>query len=283
MAVRKRGARFPVAVIGPGALGLLFASRLAKVVPTAVIARSGARADALRAGVRVSKRLFKPEAFGPDELPQADWVLLLVKTYDTASALRVAKRMKPKGILSLQNGLADRVAQGVTTAAAYRDGETIVSVGTGETRIPAGFGVLGRHLRKAGFPVRVTKDMQGARLGKLLTNVCINPVTALFRIPNGELRKPPYSRLAAALAREAAPVLAAEGLRMGADEAVERVMAVARATARNRSSMLQDVRAGRRTEIDQLTGTLLRVARRHHVAVPTHTAFLHLIRIIEPR
>jgi 2-dehydropantoate 2-reductase len=79
-----------------------------------------------------------------------------------------------------------------------------------------------------------------------------------------------------ALAREAAPVVG-----ISPSAAIRRVMDVAKATAGNRSSMLQDILAGRRTEIEDLTGALLRLARRRRVNVPTHAAFYQLIRVIE--
>jgi 2-dehydropantoate 2-reductase len=254
---RERRRRFPVAVIGPGALGSLFAARLSKVVPVALIGRE----------FRV--------------LPEADWVIVLVKGYDTAAAVRTARRMKSLGIVSLQNGLIESVPQGVTTAAAYREGRRVVPVATGSTLLPPGFGILGKYLRKAGFEARVARDIREARLRKLLANVCLNPVTAAFGIRNGALRKPPYSVFAEVLAAEAAPVLRAEGLAITPKAAIRRVMDVARTTAGNRSSMLQDVLAGRRTENDHLTGALLRMARRHRLAVPTHAAFHRLIDVME--
>jgi 2-dehydropantoate 2-reductase len=254
---KERAGRFPVAVIGPGALGSLFAARLSKVVPVALIGRKS----------RV--------------LPEADWVIVLVKAYDTAAALRTARRMKPLGIVSLQNGLIESVPQGVTTAAAYREGRRVVPVATGSTLLPPGFGTLGKYLRKAGFEARVTRDIRDARLRKLLANVCLNPVTALFRVRNGAVREPPYAILVEALALEAAPVLRAEGLAITPRQAVARAMEVARNTARNRSSMLQDLLAGRRTEIDHITGALLRLARGHRLAVPTHAALHRLIRVME--
>jgi 2-dehydropantoate 2-reductase len=276
MAASRR--RYPLAIVGPGALGLTFASRLARHFPTAVIARSDARAQALRAGVRVGRTLFRPEAFGPGALPRADWVIVLVKAFDTVPALRLAARLRPRAVLSLQNGLIEGVPQGVTTAAAYRDGRRVVPVALGETLLPSGFAPLARRLRRAGFAARVSRDIGAERYRKLLANVCINPVTALYGVRNGAVRRPPYDALVARLAREAAAVLAAEGLRIGPDDAVERVMRVAGATARNRSSMLQDVLAGRRTEIGQLTGALLRLARRRRLPVPTHRAVYRLVR-----
>src|SRR5262249_32524511 len=118
---------------------------------------------------------------------------------------------------------------------------------------------------------------------KLLANVCLNPVTAAFGVRNGALRKPPYSVFAEVLAEEAAPVLKAEGLGITPTAAIRRGVEGARSTAGNRSSVAQDVLAGRRTENDHLTGALLRMARRHRLAVPTHAAFHRLIDVMERR
>lgn len=243
-----------MAIIGAGALGTLFSTRLSKVVPTALIGRATKR------------------------IPEADWVIILVKAYDTPAAVRTASRMKAKGIVSLQNGLIDAVAQGVTTAAAYRDGKRVIAVATGRTLLPQGFEALARYLRKAGFDARVVPDIKKPRLRKLLANVCLNPVTATFGLRNHEVIEEPYARFVAALAREAAPVLG-----ISRPEAMRRVTQVAKATAGNRSSMLQDILAGRRTEIEHLTGALLRLAQRRRVAVPTHCAFYQLIKVMEAR
>ncbi len=244
--------RFPVAIVCAGALGTLFAERLAKVVPTALVGRK------------------------TKTIPEADWVIVLVKAYDTDAAVRTARAMKPKGIVSLQNGLITQVPQGVTTAAAYREGKRVIPVATGTTLLPPGFDALARHLRTAGFDVKLTRNIEAARRRKLLANVCINPLTAVLGIRNGEVRNAPHRYLVEALAREAAPVLG-----MRPPQAIRRVLDVAKVTAGNRSSMLQDLHAGRRTENDYLTGALLRLARKKRVAVPTHDAFFHLIRVME--
>src|SRR5690349_13423052 len=126
-------ASYPIAVIGPGALGLSFAGRLARHMPVAVIARSRSRAGELRAGVALGGERYLPEAFGPDDAPRADWVLVMVKANDTSAAATIAARMSPIGVLSLQNGWVQGalrepfaeealVAQGVTTEGAFRLG-----------------------------------------------------------------------------------------------------------------------------------------------------------------
>ena len=92
----KAAPRYPLAIVGAGALGLNFAARLAAVGPVALIARSEARAAELRAGVQVGDAIFRPQAFGPDSLPAADWVIVLVKTYDTAAAAHTALALRPR-------------------------------------------------------------------------------------------------------------------------------------------------------------------------------------------
>ncbi len=76
-------------------------------------------------------------------------------------------------------------------------------------------------------------------------------------------------------------MLRAEGLALDVAAALARVHAVAAATAGNRASMLQDVLAGRRTEIDAITGVLLRMAEAGGFEVPAHRAVRALVRRIE--
>ena len=158
-------ARYPVAVIGAGALGLSFAVRLARTIPLALIARNAERARRLRDGVDVGGMMFRPAAFAAEAAPQADWVLLFVKGPDTREAAHSAARMGARGVLSLQNGLVEPllrdvlpgvlVGQGVTTEGAYRDADRVVPAGPGETLVPPGFEQVAGLLRDAGFSVRV--------------------------------------------------------------------------------------------------------------------------------
>ncbi|MBN8285511.1 2-dehydropantoate 2-reductase [Zoogloea sp.] len=284
--------RYPLAIVGAGALGLHFAAGLAAVGPVALVARNAARADALRAGVQVGARLFVPEIFAPDALPAADWVILLVKTGDTAEAARTALALQPRGVLSLQNGLIEAtlraecrtvpVGQGITTEGAFREGSRVQPAGAGDTLLPAGFEAVADALCMAGFRARVEPQIAAARLAKLLVNVAINPLAALFRVPNGALLEPPHRVLLEALVHEAWPVLRQAGLDLDEDAALARVVAVATATAGNRASMLQDVLAGRRTEIDAITGTLLTMAEAGGVELPTHRAVFTLVRRLAP-
>jgi 2-dehydropantoate 2-reductase len=283
--------RFPLAVIGAGALGLCFAARLAQRMPVAVIARTGARAAELRAGVRVGDDPYRADAYAQNSVPEADWAILLVKADDTEAAARTALALKPRGVLSLQNGLIDThlrqlcapllAMQGVTTQGAYRKGDRIIPVGEGETLVGPGFEPLADLLNQAGMNARVESDIQAARMEKLLVSLAINPLTAVYKVPNGAVLDAPLRAEVEKLVREAWPVLQAEGLRLTEEEALTKVLAVADATAANRSSMLQDVRAGRRTEADYISGAFIKIAAQRGAAVPTHRALYIQVKRLE--
>ncbi|ANQ83283.1 2-dehydropantoate 2-reductase [Azoarcus olearius] len=279
-----RAAPYPVAIIGAGALGLSLASRLIRSGPVALVASNADAAQRLRAGVRVGAVVERFDGFAAPRLPQADWVVVVVKAGDTRDALRSALAMRPRGVLSLQNGLLDLepagtgtcVAQGVTTMGAFRTDEGVMPVSDGETLMPQGFEPLAALFQQAGLPARIEVAMQAARLAKLLVNVVLNPLTAVFRVRTGELLAAPYMNHVEALVAEAWPVLRAAGLMLEFDEARAKVWSVVRSTADNRTSMLQDVLAGRRTEREAITGAFLRLADGNGAAVPTHRA-LHTL------
>jgi 2-dehydropantoate 2-reductase len=279
---------YPVAIIGPGALGLVFAERLSRHSRVALVARDEARARELRSGVTVDGAAFVPDACAAEAPPAADHILVMVKAPDTRAAAAIASRMSPRAVLSLQNGWVETLlheplagvaaAQGVTTEAAYRQGREVRHTGAGETLAPPGFEDWVALLQAAGFRARIEPCIVQARLRKLLVNACINALTALYRIPNGKVCEPPYLRHIAKLAAEGAAILRAEGVDLADRSAIELVCDVASATARNRSSMLQDVEAGRVTEAEFVTGALLRMAAARGLAAPTHAILYRFLR-----
>lgn len=285
-------ARYPVAIIGAGALGLSIAARLATVCPVALVASIPARAATLGSNADVDGCALSLPVYAAPELPLADWVIVVVKAGATAAAARSACAMQPRGVLSLQNGLiedelrlgcgGERVAaQGLTTMGAYREGDRVVPVSNGETLMPRGFEELAGLFARAGLPARVVADVVPARLSKLLVNLVLNPLTAVFRVRTGELLLTPFTGYVDALVREAWPVLHRAGLLLDEAAARERVWAVIRSTAQNRTSMLQDVLAGRRTELAAITGAFLRMADTDGAEVPTHRALHTLVGLLD--
>ena len=244
--------RYPLAIIGAGALGLSFAARLAASMQVAVVARSAARAGQLRAGVMVGDARFQADAHAPDALPEADWVIVLVKAADTADAGRLAAAMRPLGVLSAerahQQALRDAVhAPGpARTAAAGEQASPPKVPSATATASPSGAGdaAAGFETIAALFRAPGSAPASGhrPRAKPSWVNLAINPLAALFRARRCE---PPYRVHLDALA-QAWPVLRAPRLALTGRRHA-RVVAVAGPPApRQHAGRI----AGRRTEIN---------------------------------
>jgi 2-dehydropantoate 2-reductase len=137
---------------------------------------------------------------------------------------------------------------------------------------------------QAGFlPIRVDPAMRDTILFKLLFNTCMNPTGALTGLTYGELVTHPATRgLIERLAEETLAVLAAEhdyrpAPSGGAYARDTLTPIVLPRSAGHRSSMLQDIAAGRRTEIDSLNGAVARLGRKNGIATQTHDTLIDLI------
>ena len=294
-----------VLIVGTGALACLFAARLAETgVGVTLLGTWPEGLDALRSqGVRLVESDGSDYAYpvqvtaDPADCLASRLALVLVKSWQTERAARqLAACLSPEGLaLTLQNGLgnrerlveflgAPRVALGVTTY-----GATLV--GPGQVR-PGGIGTvsLGVHprlaplaklLEEAGFAVELVPDVDRLLWSKLVINAAINPLTALLRVPNGELLLRPDARtLLASAAGEAAAVASACGQRLSYSDPVAAAEAVASQTARNTSSMLQDVLRGAPTEIDAICGAIVAAGKACGVPVPVNRALWLLVKAL---
>lgn len=141
---------------------------------------------------------------------------------------------------------------------------------------------------QAGFlPMRYEDEIEPAILDKFLFNTCLNAIGAITRMRYGELVSNDHTRhLIMQVADETIRVVGAERqFPLAADGAtyVQRTLTpfVLPKAAAHRSSMLQDVEAGRRTEIDYLNGAVVRMGRRHGIATPFNDAVTSLVRARE--
>ena len=129
------------------------------------------------------------------------------------------------------------------------------------------------QLDRSGLRASVVTDIATRLWQKLAVNCAINPLTALHRCRNGELRElADLETRIAAVCAEIAAVAGAAGIALEAADLTTRVHTVIAGTAANRSSMLQDVEAGRTTEIDYLNGFVAREGRRLSVSTPANAA-----------
>lgn len=299
-----------IVVIGAGAMGGLIGTRLAVTghhvtlydtwdEHVAAIERSGMLITEYDDSIL---RFRIPATTTPPALDGVDLVLVFVKSYHTASALRPFAARLPADtfVLSLQNGLGnldliraalpghERIILGTTAhGAALLGPGRLRHTGKGATMIgdPAQPGnrrfdltPISRALTRAGFETTVAENIHTAIWDKLIVNVAINALTALTGLRNGELLDDPELQpVIAQLVDESVNVMRAAGVPVGTHDHLAYARKVMRDTATNYSSMLQDVRNGRRTEIDSINGAVTRLGAELGVATPLNRLLTVLV------
>jgi 2-dehydropantoate 2-reductase len=297
----------PVLITGTGALATLFAARLSAAGhPVSMLGTWKEGLHALRKnGARLvdvdgAERAYPVEATdNPADCRGARYALVLVKSWQTERvAAQLADCLAKNGLaLTLQNGMGNRellagtlslpqVALGVTTTGATLLGPGLARAGgEGVLSVEAHsrLGTLEAALTGAGFKVQVVNDADALVWGKLVINAAINPLTALLRVPNGELlRRPAAHKMMSMLAQETAAVAMAQRIHLPFKDAVKAAEEVARKTASNHSSMFQDIRRGAPTEIDAICGAITKAGEKLGVPTPVNRVCWHLTRASLP-
>jgi 2-dehydropantoate 2-reductase len=304
-----------IAVIGPGAVGCLLGAYLSRANQVwlldhrperaarldrqgLVLERAGHR-EVCRIGATVDSRLIGP----------VDLALLCVKSGKVQDALRTAAPLfnRDSLLLALQNGIdhlavlpellgsATTWGLGITAnGATLRGPGHVRHLGRGLTRIglppnPSPHSAQARQqlaraaaiLTAAGLATEPVADIHNHIWAKLLVNIGINALTAIHDCPNGALLEAPATlAMMRAAVREGRQVAEKIGIVL-ADDPLTTTLEVCRATAANISSMLQDVRAGRPTEIEAINGALIRKAAELGLATPVNTELVRQIKAIE--
>lgn len=302
-----------IGVVGVGAMGCLLGAYLSEVSDVIMIGHWPEQVETIRAsGLWLehpdeSRSHHTPRITDqPAEVGLVDVAIVVVKSRQTRYAAQtIAEFLKSDGLaVTLQNGLnncaalravlgEERVTLGVTS-----QGATILGVaqvrhaGHG----PTYFGrdaSLGHdqqlHLpqvvqlfNQVGFDSYLVDDTDSLVWGKLAINAAINPLTALLRVPNGFLlTHDALIEIMNQAASEVAAVAAAKGIILPFNDAAERALSVARGTATNRSSMLQDVERGAPTEVEAICGAVARVGHELGVPTPMNIRLCRLVRQVE--
>ncbi len=293
-------------VAGTGALACLFATRLVEAGNEVTMLGSWPEGLAAlkRRGVRLLEMDGRVKHFPVNVIDGStnngvySTILVLVKSWQTeVKARQLEPRLSPQGIaLTLQNGLGNyeilqdklgsqRAAMGVTTVAArLLEPGYAQFTGVGKVSLGAHFQIepLAEMLQVAGFVVEIVADLESLLWGKLVINAAINPLTALLRIRNGDLlNRPVARRLLAEVVTEAAAVAAGSGVQLPYPNPVQMVEEVARNTAANYSSMLQDVLRGTPTEIDAINGAIVKAGELVQVVTPVNRIIWQLVKSLE--
>ena len=300
-----------ILVVGPGAIGSLFAGMLTSGGHEVwLLGRRREAVDTInREGITIQQiwtgatlRIPVRATVDPGDAAPAELIVMCVKSPGTLQATRDALPAAGDGtvFLTVQNGLGnvdtmasvvgrERVLAGVTS-----NGTTLLGPGSirhswmGDTTIGELDGQVTERLervaeafRQSGIKVGVSRSVDLLLWTKLVNNCAMSPLAALLRVRNGQLIERSEAReLLRAVVREVVSVAEARGVALPYSEAVERVEANCRNNATNKMSMLQDVERGAPTEIDYINGAVVREGEGVGVPTPINWTLTQLVKAL---
>lgn len=299
-----------IAIVGPGAMGLMLAARLKQAgAEVSLLDHRPQRAQLIdQQGVFLEHPQGEdhyaiPASARPETLAEVDLAIICTKAYHTQEVARTLRtHLGPEArALTLQNGAEnvetlvdalgpERVLGGITSEGATLLGPGQVRhAGRGLTHLgPAqgpvdGFTVQVRELlMAAGFQTEASEGVQNLIWTKLVINVGINPLTAILDVLNGRLLElAPAGAIMSAAVEEAVAVGRALGIRFLHQDMLAAVQQVARRTGANISSMLQDVRSKRRTEVAYINGAVVRQGEQAGLPTPINQTLTQLVQAKE--
>jgi 2-dehydropantoate 2-reductase len=299
-----------IAVVGAGAIGCLFGGRLHRAGQSVLLIhhRISVAASIEKKGVSIRERsgnvvranIQTRTRLSTHDKPEL--VLVTVKAYDTEAVASLLEKSIGSNVpvLSLQNGLgnvetlerhlgSDSIIASTTAEGALSTGPgKVIHTGSGITWVGEMNGKLSERclaiegtFRRAGFSTVISNNINGVLWAKAVVNSAINPISAITRVRNGEVRKTPGLReIASRVISEGSAAARANGIHLEPPPKalLGRVLAL---TAGNKSSMLQDIEAGRKTEIRQLNGSISRLGRLVGVSTPFNDLLAKLVLSLE--
>jgi 2-dehydropantoate 2-reductase len=296
-----------VAILGAGSLGAVYASRFYDLDPTCVsLVASGDRYHRLkRDGVIINQRHYPIPVYSPqDAAPLADLIIVALKHHHLAEALpdlrnRVGDHTV---ILSVMNGLdsetiiaeqygADKTLYCIAVGIDPLRSENVINYTTigrlvfGEadnTTLSTRVRRVQQTLSRAGIPYDTPPDMVRMLWWKFMVNVGINQTSAILRAPYGVFQTDPHAQaIMEAAMREVIDVAQAAHVNLVADDIASWYNVMNTLHPQGKTSMLQDVEAGRATEVDIFAGKMVELGALYGIPTPVNTLLLHAIKVIE--
>ncbi|NLV64805.1 MAG: 2-dehydropantoate 2-reductase, partial [Synergistaceae bacterium] len=296
-------------IYGCGALGSRLAVQFHEVgMPVRCLSRPGIHVERIRSrglvygGSGQKTRTVCLEIHDdPSSCPPADLVIVLVKSWQNPEvAANLKGLLSPDGwVLTLQNGLGNvealqehvpegKLLAGSISYGAFRPEPGVVYCGgDGFIRFaPVTPGVDAKDVlglfRAAGFNADLEDEPWRAIWAKVIVNAGVNPVAALTRSSNAQILGSPFARkVMESLCREAVSVADAEGIPFDPDEQWSALLEILELTSGNRPSMLQDILSGNRTEIEAISGEIMRRGIRAGLEVPVTETVCYLVKALE--
>ncbi len=270
-----------VTIIGPGAIGLLLASSLEKYNDVSVLVKDKHYEILIQKGlwIKNGKKKKTIKANIVKDVKEADIVIIAVKSYDLESTKEVLKDFKGK-IMVCQNGLkmleynpknGNDLFSIVTSVGAVSLELGITEFkGTGTTVIGNLNGDEGEILDTETlfsdeyFEINAVTNIIEYIWLKAVINSAVNPIAALYNLKNGELRDSKYWTLVEELLNESMNIAKENNISFSYNP-LEETKIIINKTPDNLCSMLQDLRKGQRTEIEEINGILVRFGRKNNL------------------
>lgn len=301
-----------IAIVGAGAMGSLYGALLSKNRTNQVILIDiwQPHVDAINKEGLLLEEDGKLEKYkhlkgtcNPESVGVVDLALIFVKSTMTREAMRTSQSIfGPETIiLTLQNGLgnmeiigemtgSDKVLAGTTAHGATMLGPgRLRHAGSGKTVIGELSGEKTKELvniealfNGVGIETEISKNVQGILWDKLLVNVGINALTGITHIENGKLLMyPEIEQLLELAVEEGLKVAKAKGIKLEVKDPINHAKDVCRATATNKSSMLQDVLNGKNTEIESINGAIVKEGTTLGLETPINFALMNMMKFFQ--
>jgi len=289
-------------ILGAGAIGNLWGSHLISAgFPVSLILRDQNKLERFNAGkgLRLGNSTYEAQAELADSSTPIKQLLITTKSTDTRSAFATIKHRLSRDarIIVLQNGMGSQqwvkakvpsaeVAWASTTDGAWLESDfCVIHAGQGITKLgsPAQPFAWLNQLKQGFLTVEVDPDIETTLWRKLAINCAINPLTAIYRCKNGELVKnPDHLNEMVLICNEVEQVANALDINLFTTPLIEQACQVAELTANNYSSMLQDVKHNRITEVEQITGYLCAQAAKLNIPVKVNQFYLEQVKALHP-
>lgn len=300
-----------IAVIGAGAMGSIYGGHLSLHNEVYLVDTNQTVVDHLQANGLVLQEnggevTYRPNAVTSTQgIEHVDLIILFVKALFSRAALKGNQNLIGENtyVLTLQNGsghediLSEFVREDHIIIGTTEDNGAVLGLGHirhgGEGRTNVGMltedkeGFLPK-LKEAfdacGFQVKIHENIQQLIWDKLFTNVSLSAVTGVLQVDMGYIAANEHAwNMTKQLVHEAVEVATAMGLVFDEEAILEKVKKTSEGSPNGCTSIRADLRDGRKTEVDTISGSVVRAAKKYHVAAPTHAFLVEMVHAMEEK
>ena len=300
-----------IAVIGAGAMGSIYGGHLALQNEVYLVDTNPNVVQTINdQGIRLEENgedhIYRPRAVTDTAgLPEMDLIILFVKALFSRAALNGNRNLigRDTYLMTLQNGsghediLGEFVEKDHIIIGTTEDQGTILGMahirhgGTGGTNLgmltPDAEGMLPKlkqTLDQCGFKARIHENIQQLIWNKLFVNVALSAVTAVLNVKMGFIAQDPHAfALSGQLLHEAVAVAHAMGLEADETHLLQEIKETSERVPEGITSICADLSAGRRTEVDTISGSVIRAAKKCGIEVPAHEFLVNMVHAMESR